>query len=346
MNSSDVAASSSAGSLAVFRRVRLPAERRPQLFVVVDTEEEFDWTAGYSRAHTSVTAMKHVHRGQAIFDRFGIRPAYVIDFPVAAQRDGYAPLLEIAADRRCQIGAHLHPWVNPPYDETVNVRNSFTMNLPPALQRSKLRVLCDAIGEQFGAHPRVFKAGRYGLGGVTAALLEEMGFDTDTSVSPRLDFSSEGGPDFRAFDAGPFFLTPRLLEVPCTIEFTGWAGRWRQPLQAWAARTSIGPVGAAGVLARLGMVNRIMLSPEGNTFEEMRQLTLALVERGERTFTFSFHSPSLAPGHTPYVRSADDLSAFLRTIERYCEFFTTELNGEPATLSGFRAAASEFVSGV
>jgi hypothetical protein len=209
------------------------------------------------------------------------------------------------------------------------------MNLPGELQRSKLRILRDAIAERFG-RPRVFKAGRYGLGGATVGLLEELGFDVDNSVSPRTDYSSEGGPDFREFDARPFYLTPQLVEVPCTIEFTGWAGKYRRPLHAWASQVSVAGICAVGPLAKAGAVNRIMLSPEGNSFEEMRRLTLALVRRGLRTFTLSFHSPSLAVGHTPYVRSAADLADFLRTIERYCEFFFGEVQGQPGNLHAFR----------
>ena len=36
--------------------IDLPASEPPTLFVVVDTEEEFDWSAPFSRQNTSVTA--------------------------------------------------------------------------------------------------------------------------------------------------------------------------------------------------------------------------------------------------------------------------------------------------
>src|SRR5262245_33737628 len=120
----------SLSAFALAPKADLPHDARPHLFVVVDTEEEFDWGAPYERANTSVTAMRHIARCQRIFDRFGIKPIYVVDYPVASQPDGYLPLLEILRDNRCDIGAHLHPWVNPPYDEPLSVRNSFTMNLP------------------------------------------------------------------------------------------------------------------------------------------------------------------------------------------------------------------------
>jgi hypothetical protein len=311
---------------------------KPELVVVIDTEEEFDWGAPYLRSNTHVTAMRHIGRVQTIFDRFGITPVYVIDYPVAAQPEGYEALLEIHRAGRCEIGGHLHPWVNPPHDESLSVRNSFMMNLPAPLQRQKLQALSDQIGEVFGRRPTTFKAGRYGLGTDTIGLLEEIGYDVDVSVCPQFDFSASDGPSFTMFDSRPFFLTPRLFEIPCTADYTGWAGPLRPALHRLASRDALAPLRAVGVLARLGAVNRIMLSPEGNSFEDMRSLTEALYARGQRTFLLSFHSPSVDTGHTPYVHTHADLEAFLGTIERYCEYFFGQRHGVPVIPRDVRAA--------
>jgi hypothetical protein len=83
-----------------------------------------------------------------------------------------------------------------------------------------------------------------------------------------------------------------------------------------------------------------MLSPEGNTFAEMRTLTEALYQRGQRTFVLSFHSPSVEPGHTPYVRTPADLEQFLLTIEQYCEYFFEQRHGVAAVPRDYRAVIS------
>src|SRR4051812_40772005 len=322
------------------QRPAVTAATRASILVVVDTEEEFDWDAPYRRENTRVTAMRYIDRAQSIFDRHGITPAYVIDYPVATQPEGYSPLLDIARQGRCDIGAHLHPWVNPPFDEDLTVANSFTMNLPESLQRAKLQHLCGAIEDVFGRPPVIFKAGRYGLGPATVGILEELGFSVDVSVCPRYDFSAQDGPDYSSFDSEPFFLTKALLELPCTVDYTGWAGSLRPRLHRVASTPSLQRLRAVGILARTGTANRIMLSPEGNTFEEMRALTDAMFDRGSRVFTLSFHSPSLAPGHTPYVRTEGDLEAFLQTLERYFEYFMQERNGVAAVHREFRAATA------
>jgi hypothetical protein len=86
-----------------------------------------------------------------------------------------------------------------------------------------------------------------------------------------------------------------------------------------------------GILARLGVIERITLTPEGISFEELRRLSRALLRKGHRVFNFTYHSPSLAPGNTPYVRSEADLKTFLQCIEQYLRFFTEEIGGRGAT---------------
>jgi hypothetical protein len=67
-------------------------------------------------------------------------------------------------------------------------------------------------------------------------------------------------------------------------------------------------------------------------------MTQALMADGIRTFSLTFHSPSVEPGHTPYVRTAGDLERFMTTIESYCEFFFGSLGGVPSTIQQFRAS--------
>ncbi len=52
-------------------------EERPRLVVVIDTEEEFDWSRDFSRDNISVRSMQWIGRIQDIFDEYGITPARV-----------------------------------------------------------------------------------------------------------------------------------------------------------------------------------------------------------------------------------------------------------------------------
>jgi hypothetical protein len=77
-----------------------------------------------------------------------------------------------------------------------------------------------------------------------------------------------------------------------------------------------------GALAQLGVLERIPLTPEGTTVDEaIRGIDIAL-DDGLPVLVLSFHSPSLQPGHTPYVRDEDDLDAlydWCRRVFAYLE---------------------------
>ncbi|HIE82472.1 MAG TPA: WalW protein, partial [Dehalococcoidia bacterium] len=189
--------------------VAFSKQKRPILTVVIDTEEEFDWNFPQSRKETSVTAMSDIGLVQDIFDDFNVRPCYMMDYPVATQKQGFLPLKEIFDSGRCALGAHLHPWVSPPHVEQVTKVNTFPGNLPAELERDKLDILKGIIESNFQCKVLSYKAGRYGFGVNTAALLESLGFEIDLSPSPGFNQSDEGGPDFTRFTNRAFWFGSR-----------------------------------------------------------------------------------------------------------------------------------------
>ena len=92
-----------------------------------------------------------------------------------------------------------------------------------------------------------------------------------------------------------------------------------------------------GVLARARLFDRIKLTPEGIELDDLCRVSQAMHEAGYRVFNLMYHSPSLAPGHTPYVRDQAELDRFVRRIEGYCEFFFGRFGGVPATPAEIRA---------
>jgi len=315
--------------------IHAPANARARLFVVVDTEEEFDWSAPFSRESVQVTNIQEVGHLQSVFKRFGLKPTYVVDYPVATTAASAALLGLVAAAGDCHIGAHLHPWVTPPFDEPLAPEMSFGCNLGSAIERAKISRLTEAVASGLGVRPRVYKAGRYGFGESTAGILEELGYDVDASVIPHMDFTPDAGPDFSGFSPAParFGRARAMLELPCTTGFVGSLRRFGEPIHRAASAAWLAPIRPVGVLSRSGLLNKVMLSPEGNSFDEMRDLTRALYADGLRTFALTLHSSTLKPGCTSYVTTAAERNDFLATIDRYCEFFLTELKGETTTAS-------------
>jgi len=314
-----------------FTPLRLP-EAKPTLQVVIDTESEFDWSKGVAADHGSVLSISRLPRVQEICERHGVTPCYVVDYPVATAPQSAAVIREMAA-RGAEIGAHLQPWTTPPFIEPVDNQHAFPGNLPPWLQRQKLASLMAALEKNTGIVPRIFKAGRYGIGASTLEMLEEMGFEVDLSVAPGFDYRDQFGPDFSGFDAGLswFGKERRLLEIPTTSGFIGPL-RARGP-QLWRllGRPAMKALRLRGLLDRAGLLSRIRLSPEGYSLDMMKRLTHQMLASGATHLTLSFHSSSLQPGYTPYCASSADVESLLGRLEAYLAFFRQELGGGTAS---------------
>ncbi len=315
------------------RPAGIPVCTRPILSVVIHTEEEFDWDKAHARDEIGVEHMRHIDRAQEVFDAFGIVPNYVIDYPVASQPLGYDTLRRYQHDGRAVIGAHLHPWVSPPLTETLSRANTYPGNLPRALEYEKLRVLTETIERNFGQRPVTYLAGRYGNGPNSAAILEELGYEVDISIAPPIDYSGDGGPDYSGYSAAPFWFGTerRLLALPGGGCYAGWLRKAGTPFYRLITRPALRWARLPAITSRLRAFERIRLSPEDYTLAEMQRMTRAMLDDGLRIFVFSFHSPSVHPGFTPYVRDEAGLKRFLDKTRAYFEWFMHSLDGQSMT---------------
>lgn len=316
---------------------------QPELVVVVDTEEEFDWKGDFSRSATATRSIPAQARAHEIYDRYGIAPTYVIDYPVATDPDAVAFLRALADAGKAEIGAHLHPWVTPPHDEEVTRRNSYHCNLPPSLERAKIAAITEAIEQGFGARPTIFKAGRHGFGADTKAALVALGYRVDCSMVPHTSYAADGGPDFRRVPEEPHWLdqSAGLLEVPMTVGYFGALPALGAKADWLFDHPRAGRLHLPGLLARTGLVARTRLTPEGVPLAEQCRLIETMLRRGRRTFTLTYHSPSLAPGNTPYVHDEAGLSVFLERIEGVLRFFRDTIGGRFTTLSALHAQRAD-----
>ena len=313
--------------------IRWPDTFGKRFIVFCDVEEEFDWREPLSRDARATTAMAAFPAAHRRFADLGVPLACMVDQPIASDPAAVEILSRATEDGRTAIGAQLHPWVTPPFDEPVTPVNSYLGNLPLNLQAAKIDTLTAAITDAFGKAPRAFRAVRYGLGAGTLRLLAERGYRLDSSERARYDYRADGGPDYRAI-GNAAYRTQGLIELPFSTVFTG---RWRKRGADWHRFASQVPHGA-GVLARMRLVNRVSLTPEDMPIGEAVEAVSVAVTQGERLLAFAFHSPSLAPGHTPYVRDNGDLSRFWRWWEVMAAHLNT-LGVRPVTLDEVIAAA-------
>ncbi|MCK0128752.1 polysaccharide deacetylase family protein [Erythrobacter sp. F6033] len=283
-----------------------------RVLLTVDTEEEFDWNAPFRRDGYGLEHVEKLTRFQSFCEEIGAHPVYLVDWPITQNSRAVEIIGDAVRRGTAEVGVQLHPWVNPPFDEDVTTRNSFAGNLPTDLEAAKFTGLRDAIESAFGIAPIVYRAGRYGLGHETADLLKTSGISIDTSVRSLFDYSVQGGPDYTHHPLVPYWVDEErtLLELPVTSVY--WGVLRQLGKQIHRAQRHVPTLFSA--FSRLNLLERIALTPEGVTAEEaLRGIDIAL-DDGLPLLVLSFHSPSLAAGHTPYCNSDED-------VERLYDWF-------------------------
>jgi hypothetical protein len=311
-----------------------PIDNRRAFTVVIDTEEEFDWRFPIEGRDYTTNCIRKIPELQALFRAHRIVPAYLLTYPIL-QDPAAVSLIRRYLDRgECVIGIQLHAWVTPPASNDFSIRASFASSLPKELERRKFERLTAKFTERFGFSPRIYRAGRYGIGPDTTLLLEEFGFDIDTSVAPRSSFASEGGPEFSSSSYEVFWFGQRhkILELPLCRGIAGWGGGLGRSLFRRFTESDYRSEVYSG-LARMRLAERITLSPEGNDVSAMKRLVQHMITSGRSILPLSFHSSSLALGGNPYVMSKADLHVFFDRLSEMMDYLTGTGGFEAVPLS-------------
>jgi hypothetical protein len=220
-------------------------------------------------------------------------------------------------------------------------------NLPYELQVKKLSYLTDVLVQQVGMRLTSFRAGRWGLDRSTIRALMACGYTVDSSVTPFVSWKLYDGPSFDGKPFVPFLVRDVrkdsgvngagfVLEIPATIGYNRWPfERYRQLELLLERASSWFPANA--LAARLNIMKKIWLSPETNSASSMLIVSKLLIDRGIQVLNLTFHSNSLMPGLTPFVKNEDDLERFYDRLRTYLHGLSQIAHVKPAGLSEMRA---------
>ena len=298
-----------------------------KVYITIDTEED-NW--GEFHRNCSVENIERLPALQSLFDKYSAIPTYLINYPVATTPSSIKILSEFEQKGVCEIGTHCHPWNTPPFTEELSAENSMMCNLPYDLLIEKLTNLHNKIIENFGITPSSFRAGRWGFNNDVARCLTELNYKVDTSISPFVDWSMYHGPNFRGSETHQYFIDSNnikqvrdhgdLLEVPPTIGYLQSNFSLCDSLLYSLKRKPFSKLGIAGLFDKLNLINFHWLSPELSNGPEMVALAKRFIKSGHNFLNMSFHSTSLLPGKSPFVRNEADLQIFLNKIETFLQY--------------------------
>ena len=299
-----------------------------RLFITIDIEED-NWGDFRPTGHT-VENVARIPMLQEIFRRYGAIPTYLPNYPVLKNESSVGILHDILEKDGCEIGVNCHPWNTPPFGEEINTRNTMLYNLPYAILYNKIETIHKAVMDVLGVVPTCFRAGRWGFGCEVARCIHTLGYQIDTSVTPYVDWTGSSGPDFSEASNFPYTFNPAdvltglpngcLLEVPPTIGFLQKNLKLCSRIFRLFSRSPLSKIHLIGILNRFRILNLRWLSPELSSSRDMIMLGKNLIKQGYRYLNMNFHSPSLLPGKTPFVRNEEEFRAFLRNVESFLQF--------------------------
>lgn len=303
---------------------------KTNLTVVIHTEEEFDWEKGFFRENNKVNHGEELIRFAEQILATGARLVLAMDYAFVDSLQGSAVIEHFrkARSQNFEFATHLHPWVNPPFNEPsldgneIDEFYSYPGNLDKELEEAKLKCLTDLIEEKTGTRPTTYLAGRYGVGQNSYKILKKLGYTLDVSISAFADFTHQKGPDFSKHDnsvkkiEGVRCVPHTTGYISLLPEFSNFLNKRSKNLER-LNRNILGKI----VLKLLG-VKRVRLSPEGFSYKDMTKLCKSLSSIGITDFILSFHSPSVKVGLTPYVKSVNEAMTFQTDALKLITLFT------------------------
>ncbi len=191
--------------------------------VTIDVEPDNVWNDTHSKAVENIKRLPSFHR---LCQEYGVRPTYLVSWTVAEHPESARILETLLAEDDCEIGIHPHLWETPPITEQDGSQRAWVGgDYPEDVLAAKLANLTELIASRFGK-PTSHRAGRWGLDPRQIGLLLDLGIRVDSSVTPGINWSSTGAPDYTTAPLDLYWMdtsdlcqpgTSPLLQVPCTI---------------------------------------------------------------------------------------------------------------------------------
>jgi hypothetical protein len=309
---------------------------QPKLAIVIHTEEEFDWHGGFYRSNNDVTHGEKLTVFCEKLISIGAKITFALDYAFITSEQGKKVVKHFKKYHlsNVEFATHLHPWVSPPFAEKDQIDNhdSYPGNLKNEIEFEKLKLLTDKIFEISGVLPTSYLAGRYGVGENTTKSLKSLGYSTDISISPFSDFTHQEGPNFsdfnnKIFEQGGIIHWPHTTAIVSLFPFIEkWFDQYPKNFEKLQGQ----PFNR--LLLKLLRVKRQRLSPEGFGLNDLKKITKTQLRLGHCNLVFSFHSPSVQAGLTPYVTTEQQATDFYNKTAEYIQWFQTKQHGKITTV--------------
>ena len=313
--------------------------------ISIDTEADNQWI---SSNQLTVENLNFIPRFQALCESFHFIPTYLCTHEIVDSENFENTLLEFQDKGHAEIGSHLHPWSNPPFENpSENLAHAFPTELSNALFKKKMSNLTDLIEHKAGRRPSSYRAGRWGLNASHIPVLLELGYIVDSSVTPFIDWNEtigvkKHGEDFRRAPCRAYSLNMKdvckegdsgLIEIPPTIVFLHGFMEKSKLLQEFYSKHSDSAL--AYRLDKLFNIGPKWLRPFPETSSDLliKICKLAMTKNFQYVHLM-FHSSELMPKGSPYTPTQETVDEIFDKLKNVFNFLVKS-GVKPSTLNKF-----------
>lgn len=285
----------------------------------LDVEEEGLFCGSYDTGSPGVDNIAELRRLEPLFDA-GLRPTFFCSHRVFSDHMARNILAKYCERHDIEIGAHLHHWNTPPYEDG-KIRGAVLKSVPTAmldraLLAAKLESLLLAGKIFYGQDLLSFRMGRWDLRLKDLELLAGHGIICDASIRPlHCGTSHNLGPDHFHAPSDPFWLrtgSGEILEIPQTVIplIPGMAKSIKEMGKALPAFSRF-------IKATLKNWGALALLPVYHPLEFMKFISRKHIARGGRVISLAWHSSELMPGGNPRIPDGDGVTRLIGKIRDY-----------------------------
>ena len=303
--------------------------RRGRVILVVTIDTECDkgpgWRTQFPLSFRSVTeAVPRVL--MPLFRRHEVVPTLLLS-PEVIRDDESARVLEALSD--CELGTHLHgEFIEPEANASAAVTDTPQVAYAPGVEEEKLTNLTGMFRARFGRRPRSFRGGLFALSPSTLRILDSLGYEVDSSVTPFRTNRYAAGLECNYWGASLHPYHPsegdarrtgrlRICEVPVTLFNPGLA-RWPAALLRRLNDRTARRIGA--LRSPRNATPTFWVRPFRGSADQLVQWSDMVIESwrgpGPPLINVMFHSVEALPGASPYAQTAADVDRLESSLER------------------------------
>lgn len=302
-----------------------------KVVITIDVEEEGLFSGRYPRIAPGVANVPRLGMLEWLTRDYGLPLTLLADYPVVRDAKGAESLLHLHEGCGAEIGAHLHPWNTPPFEDGHDPLDSSSMSFEALC--AKLAVLKRAVAEGTGVTPVSFRMGRWDYSPAVGRALISEGFKVDASIVP-LKPTPAGDAWFGA-PPDPFWADGPggMLEVPLTmiVVFPKLA-RFIESRRELSGQGALRPV-----IRHFHKVAVVGIQPVWHSLWSMKAAAELHRRRGGEVLSLFFHSSELLPGASPHFPTEASVKGLLDKLRAFFDWLGARVPLEGDTLTGLRA---------